>query len=266
MDLGIAGRVALVSGGSNGVGRATAEFLAAEGARVTVAALAQDRDSITDTVNSIRAAGGEAEGIVGDLTASEEIDRVVAFTRETFGDPDIVVANVMGPRSGRFGDATDLEFEEAFQGMTLSVVRLVRLVIPRMKDRRWGRIVNLSSSGVAEPPPGVPHLLGTSTRAAATALLKLVSNEFAEDGVTLNTVAIGVIGTTRMLAGLAEQAQRRGVSLEELTAQYESLSPMNRIGLPEEAASAIAFLCSERAAYINGHVLNVDGGMHRGVF
>ena len=147
MDLGIAGKVAFVSGGSMGMGRTTAELFASEGCRVVVAALPEHKESIDDTVAAIQTAGGQAVGVAADLTKEDDVERAIATAEDAFGSlPDIAVANVGGPKQGEFFTVTNEDFEAALHDMAMSMVYLARAVIPHMREQRWGRIVALTSS------------------------------------------------------------------------------------------------------------------------
>ena len=210
MELGITGKVAFVSGGSNGMGRATAELFGREGCKVVVAALPADKESIDETVEAIRDAGGEAIGVAADLTVRDEVEQAVATATSALGPPDIAVCNVGGPPPGNFFDVTDEAFVKALDQMTMSMVYLCRAVIPHMREQKWGRIVNLNSVGAKEPPPQLAHVLVNPSRAAVIALNKTLSNEFAADGITVNTIGTGFIGTDRMLRYMENEATRPG--------------------------------------------------------
>jgi 3-oxoacyl-[acyl-carrier protein] reductase len=266
MDLGIAGRVALVSGGSNGMGRATAELFAREGCRVVVAALPVDQASIDETVAAIVDSGGQAIGVSADMTVRADVERAVADAAAAFAAPDIVVANVNGPGQGTFFDVTDDDFILAMNQMTMSMVYLVRATVPSMRAQGWGRIVAINSIGAKEPPPQLPHVLVNPSRAAVVALNKSLSNEFARDGITINTIGTGFIGTPRMYAYMEREGVRRSMTTEAVVAELATLMPANRVGKPEEMAATIAFLCSEGGGYINGEFIAVDGGYHRSAF
>ncbi|HWE55259.1 MAG TPA: SDR family oxidoreductase [Acidimicrobiales bacterium] len=263
MDLGIAGKIAFVSGGSMGMGRATAELFATEGCRVAVAALEQHKDSIDETVAAITASGGHAIGVAADLTVKDDVCRAVAETTAAFGPPDIAVANVGGPKSGYLFDVTDEDFMVSHQQMTMSMVYLCREVVPHMRRRGWGRIVNLNSISAKEPFRELAHILANTARAAVVALNKSLSNEFAGDGVTINTIGIGYIGTDRMLAYFDRVAQEKNLPADAVQASLTSSIPAGRVGLPSEMAGTVAFLCSEYGGFINGELIAVDGGQHR---
>ncbi|KRA31502.1 3-oxoacyl-ACP reductase [Nocardioides sp. Root614] len=263
MDLGIAGKVAFVSGGSMGMGRATAELLAQEGCLVAVAALPAHKESIDETVDAIRVAGGRAVGVAADLTVEEDVNRAVAECTFALGAPDIAIANVGGPGPGDFVDVANEDFTDAFQSMAMSMIYLVRAVLPHMREQKWGRIVNLNSGAAKEPPPELPHILANTARAAVVPLNKTLSNEFGKDGITVNTIATGYIGTQRMQAYYEHLAAERGVTKEELVAALTANVPVRRVGTPEEMAGVVTFLCSEYAGYVTGEFIAVDGGFHR---
>jgi 3-oxoacyl-[acyl-carrier protein] reductase len=264
MDLGIAGKVAFVSGGSMGMGRSTAELFAKERCRVAVAALPDHKESIDETVEAIRAHGGEAVGIAADLTVEDDVNRAISTTAAEFGSrPDIAIANVGGPKQGDFVDVTNDDFSNALGDMAMSMVYLARAVIPHMREQRWGRIVTLNSGAAKEPPPELPHILANTSRAAVVTLNKSLANEFGRDGITINTIATGYIGTPRMRAYYEKLAATRDVPVDSIIDQLTANVPLRRVGTPEEMASVIVFLCSRLAGYVTGEFLSVDGGFHR---
>jgi 3-oxoacyl-[acyl-carrier protein] reductase len=265
MDLGITGKIAFVSGGSMGMGRSTAELFAKEGARVVVAALPEHKDSIDETVDAIRDAGGEAIGVAADLTEQQDVALAVAATTEHFGTPpDIAIANVGGPKQGDFFDVTDDDFSAALHSMAMSMVYLARAVIPHMRAQQWGRIVAINSGAAKEPPAELPHILANTSRASVVTLNKSLSNEFGRDGITVNTIATGYIGTPRMRGYYEKLAATRGdVTADDLLTELTANVPLRRVGTSEEMAATIVFLCSQLAGYITGQFIAVDGGFHR---
>jgi 3-oxoacyl-[acyl-carrier protein] reductase len=264
MDLGIAGKVALVSGGSRGVGRKAAEMFAEEGCKVAV--VARGKEALDETVAAIRASGGEAIGVAGDLTLEADVVRAVTETTEAFGPPDIAVSNVHGPGPASFDDLTDENLAEAFQRMTISLVYMARACLPHMKQQRWGRLVNVGSGAAKEPPAGLRHILANSTRAAAVALNKSMANELGSYGITVNTVATGWIGTERMHEYVRKVAAEKNITPEQVLGRVTADIPAGRVGRPEEEASLVVYLASELGGYINGEFINVDGGSHRSAF
>lgn len=260
MDLGLDGKVALVSGGSKGMGRAAAEELAREGAKVLVVARAQD--AIDETVASIRAAGGTAEGLSADMTNPDGIAEAVARCRASFGsDPDIAVANVYGTARLNFDTATPRDFRDGYDMLVMSALHLAKAVVPGMKARKWGRIVTIGSFCVKKPHWQVPLLVDNVTRAGAAALSKSLSNELGTFGITVNTVAPGFIATDMALAWMDEMAREQGHDPAAAAKALDATIPVGRKGTSEEIAAAVTFLCSQRASYITGQLIMVDGGL-----
>jgi 3-oxoacyl-[acyl-carrier protein] reductase len=251
MDLGLEGRVALVMGASRGIGRAIAAALAREGARVAIASRSQNR---------VEEAAAEIEGEVFAFAAdASDTDRLAALPGEVgaeLGPVEILVANTGGPP---FGGALDHGLEEwghAYRSLVLAPMTLASATVPGMRERGWGRIVNVGSTSTREPIPGLN--LSNSHRMAAVGFLKTLSREVAGDGITVNTVATGLFATERL-------ADEDG-SLEGAEAAAREQVPAGRLGRPEEYGDLVAFLCSERAAYITGTTIPIDGGMLRSAF
>ena len=263
MDLGLNGKVALIAGGSMGIGRRAAEILAADQCAVAVVGLPDDPASIEETVSAIEAVGGKAIGIGADMTVRSEVLRAVAECRDKLGPPDVVVANVNGPPPGSFESVTDEQFEEAVRSMTMGLVYLLRETLPHMKAQGWGRVVNMTSVGATEPPVFPPHTLVNTGRAAAVALSKSLSDEYAAFGITVNSIGTGFIGTDRMQGYYDRMAASTGRPREELLKELTDTIPARRVGRVSEIASTIAFLCSDMGGYVTGEFINVDGGWHR---
>ena len=250
MDLGIQGRVALVGGASQGIGRAVAEVLVAEGARVVITA--------RDAQRTAQVAGelGAAAGLAWDSADLGAAAGLVARVGEEVGPVDILVTNTGGPPAGPDPLGFTIEqWELAHRSLVLAPMTLLRLVLPGMRERGWGRVVGIASTSVREPIPAI--MLSNAERSAQLAAYKTLAREVARDGVTINSLLTGSIATER-LASLAG-------SMENAEAGAAATVPAARIGRPEEMAWAAAFLCSERAAYITGAALAVDGGALRGV-
>jgi 3-oxoacyl-[acyl-carrier protein] reductase len=263
MDLRINGKVALMSGGSRGIGRGVAEMLAEDGCLVAIAALPDDQFVLDEVVNGIEKNGGRAMGIAADMTNEHEIDRAVSECRANFGDPDIVIANVYGPPPGFFEEVTNEQFEKSVKDMTLSLVYLLRRTIPHMKESGWGRIVNMNSIGAKEPTRFPGHVLVNTGRAAAVALAKSLSDEYAQFGITVNSIGTGFIGTDRMYSYWDRLEAETGTPRDELLRTITDTIPSGRVGHVDEIAATVAFLCSENSGYVNGEFINVDGGWHR---
>lgn len=262
MDLGLGGRPAIVAGGSKGMGRACARALAAEGARVTICA--RSADELGKTAEAIRAeTGTDVLAVPADVRKPEDVRAVVARAVEAFGGVDVLVTNAGGPPTGLFDQMTDADFQAAFELNLLSTVRLIREVLPHMRRRRWGRIINIQSTSVRQPIEGL--LLSNAIRPGVAGLTRSLVNEVSRDGITVNTICPGRILTDRLRYGFESRAKLAGVPYDEFVAREKAAIPMGRLGEPEEVAHVVTFLASERAAYVTGVALSVDGGLVRGL-
>jgi 3-oxoacyl-[acyl-carrier protein] reductase len=251
MNLGLEGRVALVMGASRGLGRATAAALAREGARVAIAS--RSREKLDEAAGEI---GDPATPFVADASNLDRLAALPAEVAETLGPVEILVANAGGPPFGGALDHGLDEWEIAYRSLVLAPRVLAGAVLPAMRERGWGRIVNVGSTSTREPIPGLN--LSNSHRMAAVGFLKTLSREVAADGITVNTVATGRFGTERL-------ADANG-SLEAVEEAAKREVPAARLGRPEEYGDLVTFLCSDRAAYITGAVIPIDGGMLRSAF
>ncbi|HEY8205256.1 MAG TPA: SDR family oxidoreductase [Pyrinomonadaceae bacterium] len=260
MDFGIKDRVALVAAASRGIGYGAALELAREGARVFLCS--RDERRASEAAEKIHnETGANVAGIAADVTNGSDVERFVRLATERAGRIDICVTNAGGPPATTFAD-TDIEmFRQAFELNGLSAIRLAKLVLPGMRERKWGRIINVTSISVKQPVDGL--LLSNTVRAGLTGWAKTVSNEVAADGVTVNNVAPGYTLTERQDELAVARGKALGKSKEEMIEMWASQTPMRRIASPEEIAAAIAFLASERASYITGVTLQVDGGWVR---
>jgi NAD(P)-dependent dehydrogenase (short-subunit alcohol dehydrogenase family) len=258
MDLGLAGKVALVSGGSKGIGRAISEELAREGCRVVV--VARGKEALDDTVSAIEAAGGTALGVPADFTTKKDIDRAVTEAHAAFGPVGVAVFNVHGPNDGWFDETSDESFERAYNDMVMALVWMTRAVVPDMKDARWGRLITIGSICVKEPHRNLPLVSANVTRVGAVALNKSLSAELGPFGITVNTLATGSFMTGRYRSYMERMAAERGEPFDEFAAARREDIPVGRLGDPGEMAAVVAFLCSERASYVTGQTVAVDGG------
>ena len=264
MDLGIAGKRAIVTGGSRGIGRATARQLLQEGVRVLIcardgAAAEAARDELAAETK------GEVHAAQADMAREADIERLVATAVSKLGGVDILINNAGTMYSGRFAALTDDGLKLQLETKLFGFMRAIRLVAPMMRARKWGRIVNLIGGAGKEPDP---YMFGSGmTNSALLNLTKSLSTEFGEDNVLVNAVCPGWVDTALWQKNADGLRQELGVQSEadarRLAARKNSL---NRFGQPEELANAIAFLCSERASYITGVSLNLDGGRLKGLW
>jgi 3-oxoacyl-[acyl-carrier protein] reductase len=250
VDLGIEGRTALVVAASKGIGRGIAEALAREGARVAISS--RSEDSLRDAAEQIDGEVRIFAADTGDLDRVRELPREVA---EALGPTEILVLNTGGPPPGGALDNSLEGWEAAFRSLVLAPRVLAEAVVPGMRERGWGRIVNVSSTSIREPIPGLT--LSNANRLAALGLLETLADEVAGDGITVNTVATGMFATERL-------ADAQG-SLEGAEEGARQRVPAKRLGRPDEYGDLVAFLCSERAAYLTGAVIPLDGGLLRSV-
>ncbi len=258
MELGLEGKTAIVCGASQGLGRACAEELAAEGVNLVICS--RDFDRIFQAARSIsERAGVEVVPIAADLSMPDSAEKVVNEARKKFGGADILVNNAGGPSPGTFDDLDDGRWEHAFQLTLMSAVRMSRAVLPYMVSRKWGRIINLASISVKQPIPGL--MLSNSLRAAVVGMAKTLSQEIGSKGVLVNTIATGIFHTERLDQIITHRAKNRKVTENEISDSMVSTIPVGRFGQPEELAWLVTFLASEKASYVSGATIQVDGGL-----
>jgi len=262
MDLGLRDRVAIVAASSQGLGRAIAGELAAEGARVVLCA--RRAAALDDACRDIRLAGGQCRGVAADVTIAADVTRVAQEAEREFGPVDILVTNTGGPKVGRFETLSPEDWDNATRLLLTSAVGFARAVLPGMRARRWGRIINVTSIAAKQPVDGL--MLSNSLRAGVLSFARTLANEVAADGVTVNNLLPGYTRTERVVELADQQAAARNTSPAEIVKGWEAEIPMRRLGEPRELAALAAFLASDRAGYITGQSLAVDGGWIRGRF
>jgi 3-oxoacyl-[acyl-carrier protein] reductase len=259
MDLGLKGRAALVLGGSRGLGRASGEALAAEAATVILAG--RDKQALETAVAAIRAAGGAARALRLDLADRTGLEVALASLADQ--PIDILINNGGGPSPGPVASATSEVWSRQFETMVNALFFVTSRLLPGMRARKWGRVVNIVSSGVVQPIPNLG--LSNALRASIVGWAKTLAAEVAADGVTVNSVLPGRIHTERVDSLDAAAAKRTGKTVEEVAAASCATIPVGRYGAPKEFADVVAFLASERASYVTGSMVRVDGGAIRSV-
>jgi 3-oxoacyl-[acyl-carrier protein] reductase len=260
VDFGLTGKVAVVAAASKGLGRAVAEEMAAEGCSLVICS--RDRSAIEKTASEIGAkTGANVMGLAADVSTSSGIRALFDTAMEKFERVDIVVTNAGGPPSGKFEDTPIEEWERAFHLTLMSAVELVYHALPGMKHRKWGRILNITSIAAKQPVDNL--ILSNSLRAAVTGFARTLANEVAPYGITVNNLLPGYTLTDRVDTLTRATAAKDGVEVSEVLSRWESQIPMKRLGQPREFAALATFLASERASYITGQSIAVDGGWIR---
>jgi 3-oxoacyl-[acyl-carrier protein] reductase len=262
MDLGLKNRVAVVAASSQGIGRATAEAFAAEGCRVAMCA--RNDAALQSAANQIRKQyGAEVFAEAFDVTYAKAVASFVANVAEEFGGIDICVTNAGGPPAKGFLSATLDDWQRAIEANFLSTVYFAREVIPHMQRKRWGRIITITSITTKQPVPDL--VLSNAVRAAVVGLVKSLANEFGKDGILVTNVGPGFTATDRLKELAKARSSASGKSEQELFDAWAADAALERIGEPREVAETIVWLASERASYITGQTVLVDGGVYKGL-
>ena len=257
MDLGLNNKVALVAAASKGLGRAIADALAAEGASLVICA--RGRDELEGAKRAIESrTGANVHAIVADVSDAEQLARLSSEALEQFGRIDVLVTNSGGPPSGPANTHDWQRWDDAVKLLLRSTVELTRAVLPGMQERKWGRIINVTSIAVKQPVDNL--ILSNSIRAAVTGFARTLANEVATHGITVNNILPGYTRTERVEQLAEATAAREGVARQDVVSRFESQIPMRRLGEPSEFAALAAFLASEQASYITGQSIAVDGG------
>jgi 3-oxoacyl-[acyl-carrier protein] reductase len=273
MEYGLADKVAVVSGGSRGIGKAIAQMLVGEGARVMLAARSQpDLDTAASEMAAL--GRGEVDAVAADMTDPAAVDAVVDATRRRFGPVAIAVSNVIGhvidaskegdgPAAGSFEGMPPEEYHREFQQLFVSAWALARAASVDMRAARWGRIVNIGSGVAREPATNLPHVLPNAVRPAVAGMYRLLAARFAGEGITVNNILTGSILTERNRSYWEWLARERDLPVEDVTRDFHAGIPLRRMGEPREMAALVTFLCSDRAAKVTGQSIPVVGGLSR---
>lgn len=262
MDLGLRNRSVIVAASSEGIARAAAEKFAGEGARLAMCS--RDGEKLKTAMKEIHARYAVeviAEPI--DVTDAAAVQRFVEHVGKRFGGVDVCVTNAGGPPAKMFLETTNEEWQRAFELNFMSIVHFARAVVPHMQQKRWGRIVTITSVSVRQPLHDLVY--SNAVRAGVLGLVKSLSNEFGKDGITVNNVAPGYTATARLNELVAKRAQELGVGEKEYYERLGADAALKRVAEPEEVADAIVWLASDRASYITGQTLLVDGGLYKGL-
>lgn len=258
MNLGIKDRVAIVAASSKGLGRATALGLAKEGVKLTICA--REKDALYKTADDIASeTGAEVLPVVCDVSVTEQIKNLVSETIQKYSKVDILINNAGGPPTGNFEDFSLEEWQKAIELNLFSAITFGKEVVPHMKANKWGRIVNITSYAVKQPVDGL--MLSNTVRAGIVGLAKTMSNELGRYNILVNNICPGRIFTDRITFLAKDRAEKTGKPFEEVIEDMGSDVPVGRIGKPEELANLAVFLSSERASYITGATIQVDGGL-----
>ncbi|MHC1736552.1 MAG: SDR family oxidoreductase [Ignavibacteriaceae bacterium] len=263
MNLGLEKKVVLVTAASKGIGKAIAQGFVAEGSDVIITS--RSVENLHTTAREIEAAFNKKVDVIRcDLNIKEDIHSAFMFITEKYGRLDVLVNNCGGPSAGFFDDLPDESWEFAYKQVLMSAVRLTKLALPVMKKNKWGRIINITSVSALQPVDNL--ILSNTFRSGLTAFSKTLSEQVAKEGITINNVAPGYTLTDRVNELVKKRAEQNSVSEDEVLAGMVKNIPMTRMASPEEIASSVAFLASERASYITGVTLHVDGGYIKGLF
>jgi len=261
MDFGLQGKTALVLGGSKGLGRGVADALAGEG--VAVAMIARGKEALDKAVGEITARGGRAIGLSADLADWSTVEDAANLARRQLGPIDILLNNSGGPPPSRVIGVAPEVWEAQFRAMVLVFFRLTDMLLPDMRKRGWGRILNVASESVIQPIPQIA--ISNTLRGAVVGWAKTLAGEVARDGVTVNTLLPGAFETDRVLQVQRATSAQQGITIEEVTQRIARGIPVGRMGKPAEFGATAAFLASPHAGYITGSLIRLDGGSIRSV-
>jgi len=263
MDLGLKDKVAIVPASSKGLGRAVALGLALEGANVVICS--RNKEEIKTTGKEIsEQTSSEVLPIKADVSDQTDLENLVKKTTDAFGTVHILINNAGGPPFGYFDDFDMHQWQKAIELNLFSTIKLTKLVTPYMKNQNWGRIINITSIAVKQPLDGL--ILSNTSRAGVIGFAKTISNELAKYNILVNNVCPGRIFTDRIKSLASSRARKDNKSFEDVIEGMQSDIPVGKIGTPEQFANMVVFLASEKASYITGNTIQIDGGLLKGIF
>lgn len=265
MNLGLHGRVALICASSQGLGKAAAAGFAQEGAQVVISS--RSRKNLAEAAGEIARSAGKQGGrvvqVVADVAKVKDIKKLVAGTIKEFGRIDILVTNAGGPPVAVFPDLDDAAWQAGLELNLMSTVRCIREVLPHMQKQKWGRIINITSLTAKQPANDL--IISSTIRPGILGLAKVLANQYGKEGITVNNVAPGYIMTARQKEVSQARAAHKGISVEQYMQEVCRDVPIGRYGDPAELANVIVFLGSEKASFVNGATISVDGGLVKGL-
>lgn len=263
MELNLQGKTVLVTAASMGIGRATAQLFIKEGCKVAICS--RNKENLVKAANEIKSLYSvEPLWVVCDINKLSDIENTISVIRKNYGDIDILVNNCGGPIPGFFENLSDDNWQDAFEQILLSAIRFTRLVLPGMKSKNWGRIINITSLSVKQPVDNL--ILSNSLRSAVTGWAKTLSNQVGKFNITVNNVAPGYTLTARLYELAVSRAKQSGDSHEHVLASMANDVPMKRLARPDEVGSLVVYLASEQAGFITGSTIAVDGGVIRSTY
>ena len=262
MNLKLKGKVAIIGGSSKGLGRGCAESLAKEGVNVIICS--NDKESLDESVEYLRKFKVDVLPLEVDMSSKEDNEKIIRYTIDRFGKIDILINNSGGPASGSFFDFENSDWQKAFNDILMYVIRLIRGVVPYMKNNKWGRIINLTSLSVKEPAESL--ILSNVFRSGVVSMAKSISRELIKHNITINNICPGAFKTDRAIELMKVAAKQKDTTIEEIEKQAIKTMPLGRYQRPQELGDLVTFLCSELACGITGTTIQIDGGIYKGLF
>ena len=262
MNLRLKGKVAIIGGSSKGLGRGCAVSLAKEGVKVIICS--DDKESLYETAEYIREFKVDVLPLEVDMSSKEDNEKIIRDTIDRFGKIDILINNSGGPSAGNFFDFENEDWQKAFNDVLMYVIRLIRGVVPYMKNNKWGRIINLTSLSVKEPAESL--ILSNVFRSGVVSLAKSISRELIRHNITINNICPGAFKTDRAIELMKIAAKQKNTTIEEIEKKAIKTMPLGRYQRPQELGDLVTFLCSELACGITGTTIQIDGGIYKGLF